>query len=112
MLSKNIVPVLTEQQYLEMEIGSSIRHEFVDGYVFAMTGASRVHNIIALNFASEFRRLLRGTPCYVYMSDVKLKIAHLHAYYYPDVMVGCGRDEDDEYALTQPGLIVEVLSDT
>ncbi len=109
MLSQQIMPLFTEQEYLEMEQASSIKHEFVDGYIFAMVGSSRAHNKIAGNLYSVFHHHLKDTPCDVYMSDVKVKVAHLNSYYYPDIMVGCGREEDD-YSLSKPCLIIEVLS--
>jgi len=95
-----------------MEMHSDVRHEYVDGYVFAMTGASRKHNQISVNLVSIFHQYIKNTPCRVYMSDVKLKIAHRKTYYYPDIMLGCSRNEEDEYALTSPCLIIEVLSDS
>ena len=111
MLSQTVMPIFTEQEYLEMEKASSAKHEFVDGYIFAMVGSSRTHNKIAGNLFSSFHQLLKNTPCDVYMSDVKLKIAHLNSYYYPDIMVGCSREEEvDDYSLSQPCLIIEVLS--
>ncbi len=110
MLSQAVMPLITEQEYLEMEQSSSIKHEYVDGYIFAMAGSSRAHNKIAMNVASAFHQLLRKKSCDVYMSDVKVKIAHLNSYYYPDIMVGCSQEENDDYSLTKPCLIIEVLS--
>ena len=109
MLSQEIMPIVTEQEYLEMEKASSIKHEFVDGYIFAMVGSSRAHNKIAMNIGSSIHQHLKDAPCDVYMSDVRLKIEHLSSYYYPDIMVGCSREEDD-YCLSKPCLIIEVLS--
>lgn len=111
MLSHAITPLISEQDYLAMEMHGDVRHEYIDGYVFAMTGASRRHNQIAINLVSIFHQHIKNTPCRIYMSDVKLKIAHRKTYYYPDIMLGCSRDETDEYALTRPCLIIEVLSD-
>ena len=62
-----------------------------------------------MNIASAIHQHLKDSPCDVYMSDVKVKVAHLNSYYYPDIMVGCSREEDD-YSLSKPCLIVEVLS--
>lgn len=109
MLTQAIVPIISEQAYLEMEKASAIKHEFVDGYIFAMVGSSRMHNKIALNIGSAMHQHLKDTPCEVYMSDVKLKIAHLNSYYYPDIMLGCDGEEDDDY-LVKPCLIIEILS--
>lgn len=110
MFAKKIMPPISEADYLEMEENSRIRHEYVDGYIYAMAGGSRSHNKINGNIYAALHQHIKGTPCDVYMSDVKLKIAHRHSYYYPDLMLGCSREEPHDYFLTQPCLIIEVLS--
>lgn len=102
---------LTEQEYLEMELTSPIKHEYVAGQLFAMTGTSDAHNIIAGNLYILLREHIRGSSCRVFMSDVKLKVAADSAYYYPDLMVSCEKAPDSHYR-AQPVLIVEVLSDS
>lgn len=105
--------LLSEAEYLALEEQSQVRHEFVDGQVYAMAGGTQRHNCITLNVASGLLSALRGRPCRVFMSDVKLKVAHDSAYYYPDVMVACGAAEriaGDEKSLSDPVLVVEVLS--
>jgi Uma2 family endonuclease len=102
---------LTEAEYLEMELASPMKHEYRAGQLFAMTGASDAHNIIALNLASILRNHLRGSPCRVFMSDMKLKLDADSAYYYPDLMVSCEKAPDSHYR-EQPVLVVEVLSDS
>lgn len=103
---------LTVEEYLEAELVSPIRHEFVDGQVFAMTGASLRHNAIVLNLAVLLRAHLKGSPCRVFVEGVKVRVAN--AFYYPDVMVACSekvrRLPADEYVVTDPLLLVEVLS--
>lgn len=101
---------ITEQDYLEGEKTAEFRHEYVDGQVYAMAGTSIRHNDIALNIAFALRAATRGTPCKVNASDVKVRAQRSKAYYYPDVIVGCQRDEADEYYLEKPCLIVEVTS--
>ena len=110
MLAKQVKPLLSEDDYLEMERVSKIRHEYVEGTIYAMAGGSRSHNKIAMNIGSALHQHVKGTACDVYMSDVKLKIAHRRSYYYPDLMLGCSREETNEYFLTQPCLIIEILS--
>ncbi|ASF47699.1 Uma2 family endonuclease [Methylovulum psychrotolerans] len=110
MLAHTVIPYLSEADYLAMEMTSPERHEYVDGVIFAMTGASRAHNQIGGNIYSFLHGQVKNTPCRVYMSDVKLKIADKKTYYYPDVMLGCSRQETDDYAVTEPCLIVEILS--
>lgn len=102
---------LTEEEYLEMELTSPIKHEYVAGRLFAMTGTSDAHNIIAGNLYMILREHLKGSPCRVFMSDVKVKVDADSAYYYPDLMVSCEKAPDSHYR-AHPVLIVEVLSDS
>lgn len=104
-------PYISEQDYLEGEKVSKDRYEYVDGQVFMMAGATKRHNEIALNLAFLLRAGVKGTPCRVFSSDVKVRIGRRKSYYYPDVVVGCAADDDaDEYYLEKPCLVVEVLS--
>ena len=102
---------LSPEDYLEMELSSPIKHEYVAGEIFAMTGTSDSHNLIAGNLYMLLREHLRGTPCRVFMSDVKLKMAKAEAYLYPNVMVTCETASDSHYR-EQPKLVIEVLSDS
>ena len=95
--------------YLEGEKDSPIRHEYLDGYVYAMAGASDRHNRIAINLTSRLNEQLADGPCEVFMSDMKLKVAE-NIYYYPDVIVCCDSPPSDPYFRTQPVLIIEVMS--
>jgi Uma2 family endonuclease len=101
---------MTEADYLEGEKHAEIRHEYVDGQVYAMAGTSRRHNSIAFNIAFNLRLASRDKPCDIHLSDVKAKAQRSKAYYYPDVMVSCQQDEADAYYLEKPCLIVEVTS--
>lgn len=92
-----------------MEEDASVRHEYVAGEVYAMTGATRRHNRIALNIATRLLAVTRGGPCRVYMEGVRLRAAR-DVFYYPDVMVACGPAGDDPLAEHDPCLVVEVLS--
>lgn len=106
-------PYLTPDQYLQMEDVSNIKHEYIDGQIYAMAGASDPHVTIALNLASDLRSHVRGSSCRVYISDMKVRIESLNRFYYPDVMVTC--DPNDQETPTYkrfPTLIVEVLSDS
>lgn len=114
MLAIKITPdnpaYITEAEYLEGEKFAEERHEYVDGVVYAMAGASRRHNSIAFNIAFHLRLASRDKPCDIHLSDVKAKAQRSKAYYYPDVIVSCEQDEADEYYLEKPCLIVEVTS--
>lgn len=104
---------LTEAEYLAQEAAATERHEYVAGQVFAMAGGSQRHNRITLNLASSLLSSLKGKPCQVFMSDVKLHVARESAYYYPDVMVTCTETPvaaNETQAVTDPVLVVEVLS--
>jgi Uma2 family endonuclease len=101
---------LTVAEYLESEKISSVRHEYLAGYVYAMTGTSAAHNLIAGNVFARLRAHLRGGPCQVFISDMKLRIEAINTFYYPDVMVTCDAEDREDYFKTQPCLIIEVSS--
>ena len=107
---------LDEAEYLALEARSPVRHEYVAGEIFAMTGASIRHNIIAGNLYTALRTHLRGTPCRALMEGVKLRLKKERSYFYPDVMVTCEARLLELDASTQivedPVLLIEVLSPT
>jgi Uma2 family endonuclease len=101
---------ISEQDYLEGEKVSTIKHEYSDGQVYAMAGSSKRHNRIVGNI---YRALLNGQKqnCDVYIGDIKVHINQGKRYYYPDVVVGCEEDDNaNDHYLEKPCLIVEVLS--
>ncbi len=106
--SPEALPRLTPDAYLAYERDQPIRHELVDGYLYAMTGASDRHEEIALNLAAALRMHLRGSPCRAYKGDLKIRVAD--DFYYPDVFVRCNPERGDPYFKTDPVLIAEVLS--
>ncbi len=97
-------------EYLEAENYSQIRHEYLNGQVFAMTGVSREHNTIILNIGTQLRTRLRGSGCQVFVSDMKVRIETDNVFYYPNVVVTCNSQDTEKFFLTNPCLIVEVLS--
>jgi len=101
-------PWISIEDYLAGEMVSEIKHEYVDGQVFAMSGASRNHDRIALNIGAELRTYLRGKPCEPFTSDVKVKVGK--HFFYPDSMVVCEELDPHQYYSETPVLIVEVLS--
>lgn len=103
---------ITVDEYIEGEQVSEIRHEYIGGRVFAMSGGSEAHNMISLNLASALRERLRGKPCKVFMADMKLRlnIAEDDIFYYPDLLVSCDPADDAKYYKTMPTALVEVLS--
>ena len=106
---------LTEAEYLEIERVAEIKSEFFDGEMFAMSGGTRAHSLIATNLAGEFRGKLRGRPCIAYSADLRVKVESAGLFTYPDLSVTCGgeRFEDQEKdTLLNPTLIAEVLSES
>lgn len=97
-------------EYLEAENSSQIRHEYLNGQVYAMTGGSREHNTIILNIGTQLRSRLRGSGCQVFVSDMKVRVEADNVFYYPDVVVTCNSQDTEKFFLTKPCLIVEVLS--
>lgn len=108
-------PKITPEEYLAAERESETKHEYVNGEVYATAGASRAHNVIAVNIIRELSARLRRKPCEVYPSDMRLQVEETGLYTYPDVVVVCGgpRFADDRSDnLLNPKVIVEVLSDS
>ncbi|MCB1717419.1 MAG: Uma2 family endonuclease [Candidatus Competibacteraceae bacterium] len=99
---------LSPEDYLAGELQSDTKHEYVAGYVYAMTGASETHNLITGNLHAALHGHLRGKPCRVFINDMKVRVAD--AFYYPDLMVCCNPADNAPYFKTQPCLIIEVLS--
>lgn len=104
---------LTEVEYLEIERRAEFKSEFLDGEMFAMAGGSRMHSLIASNLNFALRTQLKGCPCRVYTSDLRLKVQSSGLYTYPDVSVACGQEEFEDGlddTLLNPTVIVEILS--
>ncbi len=106
---------LSAEGYLAMERASDIRHEYMDGEIFAMTGASRKHNLINGNVFASLHSQLKNRPCEIYSNDMRVKMDEAGRYVYPDIVVACDtpRFEDEQLdTLLNPTLIIEVLSDS
>jgi len=102
----------TEDEYLAFERESAVRHEFVGGTVYAMSGASRIHSLISGNVFLHLAPLARANGCEAHTQAMQVRIRHIRDthYYYPDVVLACDRSEDDSHTINNPCLIVEVLS--
>jgi Uma2 family endonuclease len=103
---------ISPEEYIEGEQLSDVRHEYLGGTVYAMSGASEPHNVISLNIATALREHLRGHRCRVYINDMKvrLRITDEDFFYYPDVFVACEHGESSPYFKEHPAIIFEVLS--
>jgi Uma2 family endonuclease len=109
MLSPQRTDFISVADYLQSELLRDTRHEYLEGRVYAMAGASKNHQRIITNVVRSFSEHLRNTPCDTYASDIKIRIGDL-AFFYPDVIVTCEDDTENTYYTGQPAIIVEVLS--
>jgi len=104
----------TPEDYLAIERISPIKHEYIQGQLVAMAGASKAHVIIVGNLSALLVNHLRGTGCVPYATDMKVRLPELNIFYYSDIAVTC--DERDrifsEDFILHPKLIIEVLSDS
>ena len=112
MIAVEITRHITVDEYLAGELISEVKHEYVDGEVYAMAGASRAHITLVGNAYLALRTRLAGTPCTPYFSDLKVRLAirGKEIFYYPDVVVGCDPRDNDSHSLRFPKFIIEVLS--
>lgn len=97
------------EDYLAAEIPSPVRHEYVDGEVFAMAGSSDNHNLIAGEFVFALKSRLRGSRCKVFFNDIKVRVTS-RIYYYPDILVSCEERPENPYFRNEPVLIIEITS--
>ena len=112
-MSQRLVTYVTPEEYLRRERLAEYKSEYLNGEIFAMTGASRQHNRITINISSSLNLQLKGRPCETYAVDMRVKVRASGLYTYPDVAVVCGDPQfEDEYVdtLLNPTLLVEVLS--
>ncbi|MBW3596218.1 MAG: Uma2 family endonuclease [Planctomycetes bacterium] len=114
-MSPQPVRHLTPAEYLDIERRSELKHEYFAGEMFAMTGASKEHNLIAGNVFASLHQQLKRRPCMAFQNDMRVKIDETGLYTYPDVAAVCGKAEFEDAAvdtLLNPTLLVEVLSDS
>jgi Uma2 family endonuclease len=103
----------TIAEYVRLEAYANVKHEFLEGQIYAMAGGTREHGARAANVITLLNVALRGRPCQAHTSDVRIRIRATGLDTYPDVSVVCGaaeHDSDDVDAITNPIVIVEVLS--
>lgn len=112
-MSRKIKPYITPEEYLALERKADYKSEYLHGEIFAMTGASRKHNLIATNIVLSLGNQLRVKPCELYVNDMRVKVTAAGLYTYPDVAVVCGEPkfEDGLFdTLQNPTLLIEILS--
>ncbi len=104
---------MTTEQYFELEEMSESKHEYYHGAIYAMTGGTARHNLIVANIIGLLHGQLRGTPCRVFPSDLRLKVEQTGLYTYPDVSIICGPiyfGDNRQDTITNPVVLIEVLS--
>lgn len=112
-MSQRILTYVSPEEYLRLERQAEFKSEYLNGEIFAMSGASRDHNLITGNIGAELNRQLKGKPCEAYMSDMRVKVRSNGLYTYPDVIVVCGEPKFEDQkvdTLLNPTLLFEVLS--
>ena len=106
---------ISEQEYLRREREAAYKSEYFQGEVFAMVGGSPNHSLIAANFVREAGNALKGKPCLVFTSDLRVRVDPSGLYTYPDASIVCGElqfADDQRDTLTNPTIIIEVLSES
>jgi Uma2 family endonuclease len=105
--------VYSVEEYLLLEESSEVRHEFNNGYLYEISGASDNHNLICQNLLLFFRSLLKPKGFYTFIENMKVKIHNENIYYYPDIIVTKEeRTNETRYVKFQPALLAEVTSDS
>ncbi len=113
MSSLAVQTYLTPEEYLAFERKATTKHEYINGRIVAMSGASFAHNFITANIVTYLNIQLMDGECRAVASDMRVKAQQTESYFYPDVVVVCGepRAEDDTFdILLNPTVVVEVLS--
>lgn len=105
---------LSVEEYLSGEEAGEMRHEYIDGQLYAMTGASRQHGLIVSNLVAGLRPVIRGLGCQLFANDMKvrLRIAEQDIFYYPDLLLSCDAADRETYFCAKPCVVIEVLSET
>jgi Uma2 family endonuclease len=106
-------PRFSVEEYLALELSTQQKHEYFQGEVFAMAGASYAHTVVVVNVAGELRAQLKGKPCRASSADLRVRTGDSGLYTYPDIVVVCGPPKLDQPGdtLTNPAVIVEVPSE-
>ena len=100
---------MTVEEYFRFEEGSQVRHEYVSGELYAMSGATLRHNLIVANIGARLLAAAGDGSCLVVMNDMRVQVSH-DAFYYPDVVVICAPMAQLDIVATDPCVVVEVTS--
>jgi Uma2 family endonuclease len=105
----------TFREYLELEEFANVKHEYFNGEIYAMAGGTPEHAALAAAISSAFMTALRGGPCRVFISDLRVRVQATGLATYPDVTIVCGeleRDPEGRSTVLNPKIVIEVLSDS
>ncbi len=107
------MPFISEGEYLETEIRSEFKREYLGGVVYAMAGASEPHNIISANLIGMLYGRLRGKSCQPFGSDMKVRVLPHGStyYYYPDAMIACDPTDSGHGWRERPSALFEIISE-
>jgi Uma2 family endonuclease len=114
-MSRPAEQFITPADYLALERQAETKSEYLNGHIYAMSGASLKHNRIVAGLAVAVGAQLRGKPCEPFFGDMRVKVSPTGLYTYPDVVIVCGEPqlEDTHFdTLLNPKVIIEVLSDS
>lgn len=103
----------TPEEYLTFERASETKHEYIDGFIYAMAGGSSPHNRICFNVIGELHARLKGSDCFGFTSDQKIRTDLLDLFSYPDITIVCGEPifhDHHKDVVLNPKVIIEVLS--
>ena len=112
-MAKPQVRGLSFREYLDLEAASDIKHEYFEGQIFAMAGSTIPHAELTARVTGLLFVALRGGPCRPISSDARVRVGVTTLATYPDLSVVCGpveRDPEDPHSITNPTVLVEVLS--
>src|SRR6185369_10474366 len=114
-MARNPKTIYTPDEYLALERSCETKHEYYNGEIFAMGGASRYHVLIVTDSVVALGSQLKEGPCQVYSADLRVKVSPTGLYTYPDVIVLCEEpqfSDEQKDTLVNPALIIEVLSES
>src|SRR4030095_1504987 len=109
MRETSLLRTMTVEEYFRFEEGSEVRHEYVSGELYAMSGATLRHNLIVANIGARLLAAAGEGPCWVVMNDMRVQVSH-DVFYYPDVVVICAPMAQLDMTATEPCVVVEVTS--
>lgn len=114
-MASNPKTYYSPEEYLALERSSEIKHEYYNGEIFAMSGATEEHVLIVTNLVGELHSQVKTGPCRVYSNDIRVQVSPTGLYTYPDVIVLCDKprfSDSQKDTLLNPALIIEVLSES